>query len=186
MGEVQAFFLRLGIAFAGALFLAAFCTWIAGKKGRDRVGWFLNGLLPALVGLLIVVFAFPDRLLWILAGAVLGAVSPAAILLLPALETPGQTRRCGGCGELVSWKAVGCAGCGAPLEPRHRDRSVRVKRPLRTFYLILFFFLFLLLIVFGFIGYYCVPDQPRGPAGQGGHSSRVAPVALANSATATL
>jgi len=162
MGEGQVILLKIGIALAGSLLLAVTSSVIAGHKGRDAVGWFLNGFLPGLAGLLILVFAIPDNVLWILAGLVLSLVLPITLFLLPALETPGQTRRCRACGKVAAWKAACCPACGTDLATPTRDRDSKVNRPLRRFYLLLFLFVLLLLIVFGFIGYFCVPNQPQG------------------------
>jgi hypothetical protein len=161
MGEVQSFFLKVGIAFAAAVVVSGLSFLIAGRRGRDTVGWFLNGFSPSLVGFLVVVFAFPGRLGWILAGIPLVLVSLVVLLMLPGRETPGQTKRCPQCGRLAVWKATQCPACGAGLAlPGKAD--VKVKRPLRTFYLFLSLFILLLLIVFGFVGYFCVPNQPGG------------------------
>jgi hypothetical protein len=162
MGEAQSFFLKVGIAFGAALILSGLNFWLAERKGRDTIGWFLNGFFPSLVGFLIVVLAFPGRLGWILAGGVLAIAGLVALLLLPGRETPGQTKRCPQCGKLAAWKAVLCPACGTGLQVSGKEPAVKIKRPLRTFYLFFFLFVLLLLIVFGFIGYFCVPNQPGG------------------------
>jgi len=71
------------------------------------------------------------------------------------------------CGILASLLVPGILMLLRPLETPE-DAGGPVRRPLRRFYLYLFLIVALLLIVFGFIGYYCVPDQPdvvRLPAG---------------------
>ena len=130
MGEVEGFFLRLGLGFAAAVLVGVACSLLARKKGRDTVGWFFNGFLPGLVGCWMVVFAFPSHVLWVVCGAVLALALPVVLLMLRSLGPPGA------------------------------EAGRKVRRPLRRFYLYLFLVVVLLLIVFGFIGYYCVPDQP--------------------------
>ena len=71
------------------------------------------------------------------------------------------------CGILAGLLVPGILLMLRPLEKKPEGGG-KVRRPLRRFYLYLFLFIALLLIVFGFIGYYCVPDQPqlaRLPAG---------------------
>jgi len=130
MGDVEVFFLRLGLGFAAAVLVGVACFLLARQKGRDTVGWFFNGFLPGLVGCWMVVFAFPSHVVWIVCGALAALALPAVLLTLRPLEAPAV------------------------------DARGKVRRPLRRFYFYLFLVVVLLLIVFGFIGYYCVPDQP--------------------------
>ena len=44
--------------------------------------------------------------------------------------------------------------------------GTQVRRPLRSCFLYLSLFILLMLIVFGLIGYYCVPDEPRASGPQ--------------------
>ncbi len=161
MGDLQVFFLRLGIGFAAAVLLGILCYRGAGKKGRDAVGWFFNGFFPGLLGLIVLAFAFPSHTLWMIAGCLVGFLGLVILLMLPSLETPGQTKRCTGCGKMVRWEADECPGCGDALPVPQASGVGDAGRPLRRFYLYLFLIIILLLIVFGFIGYYCVPDQPE-------------------------
>jgi len=161
MGELAIFFLRLGIALLCAVLTGILSTLIARSKGRDMVGWFFNGFFPGIVGFLILVFAFPGGIGWMLSGLLVASVGVVLLAPFPSMETPGQTKTCKACGRIVRWKAATCPGCRAALEVSKPDKSIKVKRPLRAFYRYLFLFILLLLVVFGFIGYYCVPDQPQ-------------------------
>lgn len=161
MGETQIFFLRLGIALLGAVLIGGACSLLARKKGRDTIGWGLNGFFPGLVGFFILVFAFPGSTGWILCGLVVSLAGPFILFAFPSIETPGQTKTCAACGRIAGWKASSCPGCDASLQRTERDKTLKVRRPLRTFYLYLFLVILVLLIVFGFIGYYSVPDQPQ-------------------------
>jgi hypothetical protein len=160
MGETQVFFLRLGIGFASAVILGIVCFLAAGRRGRDTVGWFFNGFFPGLVGFEVLAFACPSHVGWMAAGFLSGVMGLVSLLMLRPLETPGQTRGCAACGRVVRWKVAACPRCGAtlgiPASPQEK-----VRRPLRRFYFYLFLLIALLLIVFGLIGYYCVPDQPQ-------------------------
>jgi len=130
MGEAQVFFLRLALGFVAALVLGAACFLLAGKKGRDTVGWFFNGFLPGVAGTVVMAFALPGHLVWAACGLLAALLVPGVLLGLAPLAPP--------------------AGGGG-----------KVRRPLRRFYFYLFLFVALLLVVLGFIGYYCVPDQPE-------------------------
>lgn len=133
MEEITLYLLYLlGTLLIGVVFGIA-CWALARRKGRDTVGWLLTGLCFGPIALLV-------------------------IALLPAVETHGQTRRCGGCGAVVPWAAEGCPGCGAALARVEVDPDVRVRRPLRSCFLYVSLFILLLLIVLGFIGYYCTPN----------------------------
>ena len=134
MGELPTFLIYSGIVLLSAFLIGGVCYAVALRKGRDTVGWFLTGLFFNLVGLLI-------------------------LLLLPSLETPGQTKRCPACQKMTGWKAGTCNACGATLEIQEKDPTLKIKHPLRSCFLYVSLGIFLLLIVFGFIGYYCVPNQ---------------------------
>jgi len=131
MGEAQVFFLRLGAGFAAAVLVGIACFLLARKKGRDTVGWFFNGFLPGLVGCWMVAFAFPSHGIWMAGGVLLSLLLPGVLLMLRPLESPAT------------------------------DARGKIRRPLRRVYFYLFLVVALLLIVFGFIGYYCVPNQPE-------------------------
>ena len=161
MGDTQIFFLRFGMTLLGAVIVGIVCALLARKKGRDTIGWFLNGFFPGLVGFFILVFAFPGHWGWILCGLLISLVGILFLLSFPSIETPGQTRACADCGRIVGWKEASCPACNSSLEMPERGEIPKVRRPLRTFYMYLFLVILLLLIVFGFIGYYCVPDQPQ-------------------------
>ena len=64
--------------------------WIAGTKGRSRLGWFLLCCF------------FPPTLM-------------AAIFQGPVREVPGHYRRCPQCGEFIKWRESACKYCGAPI-----------------------------------------------------------------------
>jgi len=68
MEEVWVVLLYIGLFFLAEISIAVICAVMAGKKGRDTIGWFFNGLFLSVLGLLIILF-------------------------LPALEPPGQSRR---------------------------------------------------------------------------------------------
>ena len=136
MEELKPFLMYVGAGLLVEIGIGILCWYVAGRKGRDTVGWFFTGVFFSLPAILVLV-------------------------ALPAIETHGYTKRCPGCGSVVSWKTATCTTCGAGLAVRERDRAIKVRRPLRSCFLYLFLFVLLLLIVFGFIGYYCVPNQPQ-------------------------
>ena len=134
MGEVTMFLLCVGLVLLAEMIIGIVAYAIALKKGRDTVGWFLTGFFFSLPGVLVLVF-------------------------LPSLETPGQTKRCTSCEKVVGWDAETCRACGASLKVPRRDPDLKVRRPLRSCFLYVALFVLLLLIVFGLIGYFCVPNQ---------------------------
>jgi hypothetical protein len=169
MEDIQGFLIRLGIAFVGAVLIGAASHGVARRKGRDTIGWFLSAFFPALVGFLILLLTFPEKTAWFLSGILEAVVVPVALLLLPGIATPGQTKPCQECGRIIGWKIETCRWCGAVTGIPEREEGMRVKRPLRSCFLYLSLFILLVLIVFGLIGYFCVPDEPHvaGPrAGQ--------------------
>ncbi len=135
MSEVHMFLWGAFAFLAFQIAVACGCWRLAQKKGRDTVGWFLAGL-----------FFSAGALLW--------------LWLLPGLETPGQTKRCGGCGALLPWAAETCRACGAAAGTAEIDPSVKPRRPLRSCFLVALLLFFLALVVLGLIGYFAVPDQP--------------------------
>jgi len=161
MEEIQLFLIRLGIAFLGALLIGAASYGIARRKGRDTVGWYLMAFFPGLVGFLTLLLAFPEEVTWYLSGILLSLVSPVILVALPSIETPGQTKRCTDCRRIIGWKSETCPWCGGLATVPERETSTQVRRPLRSCFLYLFLFVLLVLIAFGLIGYFCVPDEPR-------------------------
>jgi hypothetical protein len=170
MDEIQLFLIRLGIASAGAVLVGAACWGVARRKGRDTVGWYLLTFFPALFGFLTLLLAFPDKTAWYLAGILVSVLAPGALLALPSVETPGQTKRCDGCGKIIGWNNESCPWCGGLTERPEWKEGTRVRRPLRSCFLYLSLFILLMLIVFGLIGYYCVPDEPQGSGPRTEHS----------------
>jgi hypothetical protein len=67
-------------------------AWLAGTKGRSRLGWFL------------LCFFFPPTLM-------------VAIFQGPVREVPGHCRRCPKCNEYIKWRETACKYCGAPIFP---------------------------------------------------------------------
>lgn len=135
MSEIQKL-LSWALAFLAFQLAVAFGCWrLAQRKGRDTVGWFLAALFFSAGALLV---------LW----------------LLPGLETPGQTKRCIGCGALLPWAVETCRVCGAAAGTPEIDPSVEVRRPLRSCFLVAFLIFLLAVVVLGLIGYFGVPDQP--------------------------
>jgi hypothetical protein len=163
MEEVQLFLIRLGIALLGAFLVGAACSGVARRKGRDTVGWYLTSFFPALFGFLLLLLAFPEKVTWWLSGILLTLLAPGILLALPGVETPGQTKPCGDCGKIIGWKLETCPWCGSASAVPEWQEGTRVRRPLRSCFLYLSLFTLLMLIVFGFIGYFCVPDEPREP-----------------------
>lgn len=166
MEEIQRFLIRLGIAFVGALLVGSATYGTARRKGRDTIGWFLLAFFPALVGFLLLLLTFPERMAWSLSGVLGTLLAPGVLLALPGIETPGQTKRCRGCGRLIAWRREVCPACGAPAGVPERGEGERIKRPLRTCFLYTALFILLVLIVFGLIGYFCVPNEPRAGSPQ--------------------
>ncbi len=163
--EIELFLARLAIASAAGLLLAAGAWFLARRRGRDTVGWSLAVLFPAVPGLLAALLATPSRPAWFFGGLGSALVLPLLLVALPAIETAGQTRRCPGCGRILPWRALDCPSCGASLPPPRREEGAgRVNRPLRRFFFWLFLVIFLLLIVFGLIGYFCVPSGSAAAA----------------------
>jgi hypothetical protein len=117
---------------------------------------------PALFGFLILLLAFPEKTPWYMSGILAAVVAPVVLLALPGIETPGQTKRCADCGRIIGWKIETCRWCGGLTELPEWEEGTRVRRPLRSCFLYLSLFILLVLIVFGMIGYYCVPDEPHG------------------------
>lgn len=138
MSEVQLLLWSAFALLAFQLVVAIGCWRLAQRRGRDTVGWFLAGL-----------FFSAGAFLW--------------LWLLPGLETPGQTKRCGGCGALLPWAAETCRACGAAASTAGIDPSVNLRRPLRSCFLVAFLLFFLALVVLGLIGYFGVPDQAMKP-----------------------
>lgn len=66
--------------------------WLAGTKGRNRLGWFL------------LCFFFPPTLM-------------VALFQGPVREVPGHYRRCPKCNEYIKWREPSCKYCGAPISP---------------------------------------------------------------------
>lgn len=166
MEEIQAFLIRLAIALVGATLIGASSHGVARRKGRDTVGWYLTSFFPALLGFLTLLLAFPEHGVWCLAGILAAVLFPGILLALPAIETPGQTRRCGECGRIIGWKVDRCPVCGVAAGVPHFQEGTRVRRPLRSCFLYVSLFILLLLIVFGLIGYFCVPNEPHGKSAQ--------------------
>ena len=178
MDEIQLFLTRLGVAFVGAVLIGAASCGVARRKGRDTVGWFLMTFFPALFGFLILLLAFPDEKAWYLSGILASVVAPGFLLALPSVETPGQTKRCADCGRIIGWKIETCPWCGSLTDIPEREEGTRVRRPLRSCFLYLSLFILLVLIVFGMIGYFCVPDEPQGAGpqtaqGKGRHANQL-------------
>ncbi len=161
MEEVERFLIRLGIALFAALLVGGATYGVAGRKGRDTIGWFLTAFFPALFGFLILLLTFPEKTVWYLSAILATLVAPGILLALPGIETPGQTKRCANCGRLTGWKIETCPWCGGLTGTPEREEGGRVKRPLRSCFLYLSLFVLLVLIVFGLIGYFCVPDEPH-------------------------
>jgi hypothetical protein len=161
MEEIQLFLIRLGIAFLGAILIGAVSWGVARRKGRDTVGWYLMAFFPGLLGFLTLLMAFPERVAWYLSGILVSMVCPVILLVLPSIETPGQTKGCTDCGRIMGWKTETCPWCGGLTTVPEREESTHVRRPLRSCFLYLFLFVLLVLIAFGLIGYFCVPDEPR-------------------------
>ena len=161
MEEIKLFLIRLGISFLAAILIGAVNWGLARRKGRDTIGWYLTSFFPACLGILTFLVAFPENRAWWVSGILVTLVAPGILLALPGVETPGQTKRCTGCGKIIGWKAERCRWCGGPTGVPS-GKPARVGRPLRSCFLYLSLFLLLISIVFGLIGYYCVPDEPRG------------------------
>jgi hypothetical protein len=161
MEEIQLFLMRLGIALLGAILVGAASYGVARRKGRDTVGWYLMTFFPALLGFLTLLVAFPEKVAWYVSGILVSVVCPGILLTLPSIETPGQTKRCTDCGRIVGWKIEVCPWCGGLSRLPEREEMAKVRRPLRSCFLYLFLFVLLVLIAFGLIGYFCVPDEPR-------------------------
>jgi hypothetical protein len=161
MDEIELFLTRLGIALVAALLVGAASCGVARRKGRDTVGWYLMTLFPALFGFLILLLSFPEKTAWYMSGILAAVVAPGVLLVLPSIETPGQTKRCADCGRVIGWKVGTCPWCGSLADLPEREEDTRVKRPLRSCFLYLSLFILLALIVFGLIGYFCVPDEPH-------------------------
>ena len=161
MEEIQLFLIRLGIAFLGAILVGAASYGVARRKGRDTVGWCLMSFFPALSGFLTLLMAFPEKVAWYLSGILVTLLAPGILLSLPGIETPGQTKRCSDCGRIIGWKIETCPWCGGLTSVPKREGGTRVRRPLRSCFLYLFLFILLVLIVFGLIGYFCVPNEPQ-------------------------
>lgn len=171
MDEIQLFLTRLGIAFVGAVLIGAASCGVARRKGRDTVGWYLMAFFPALFGFLILLLAFPEEAVWYMSGILAAVVVPGVLLALPGIETPGQTKRCADCGRIVGWKIEACPWCGGLTDIPEWREGTRVRRPLRSCFLSLSLFILLVLIVFGMIGYFCVPNEPHGAGQQTERSS---------------
>jgi uncharacterized membrane protein YhaH (DUF805 family) len=161
MEEIENFLIRLGISFLAAVLIGVVNWGLAARKGRDTIGWFLASFLPACLGILTFVEAFPESRAWWVSGILVTLLAPGILLALPGIETPGQTKRCTGCGKIIGWKAERCPWCGGPAVVPS-GAGTRVGRPLRSCFLYLFLFVLLISIVFGLIGYFCVPNEPRG------------------------
>jgi hypothetical protein len=161
MEEIQLFLVRLGIAFLGAILVGAASYGVARRKGRDTVGWYLMCFFPALAGFLILLVAFPEKVAWYLSGILVTLLAPGILLSMPSIETPGQTKRCTDCGRIIGWKMETCMWCDGRTSVPEWEEGTKVRRPLRSCFLYLFLFVLLVLIVFGLIGYFCVPDEPR-------------------------
>jgi hypothetical protein len=161
MEEIELFLIRLGIAFLGAILVGVASYGVARRKGRDTVGWYLMTFFPALAGFLTLLVAFPEKVAWYLSGVLVTLVAPMILLTLQSIETPGQTKRCMDCGKIIGWKIETCPWCGRLASLPEREEGTKVRRPLRSCFLYLFLFVLLVLIAFGLIGYFCVPDEPR-------------------------
>ncbi len=166
MEEIQSFLIRLSIALVGAALVGASSYGVARRKGRDTVGWYLTSFIPALFGFMILLVAYPGNVAWYLSGILLTILPPGILLALPPIETPGQTRRCSDCGRIIGWNVDRCPGCGSAVGIPQREEGARVRRPLRSCFLYVSLFILLLLIVFGLIGYFCVPNEPGGKSAQ--------------------
>jgi hypothetical protein len=162
MDEIKLFLIRLGIAFLAAVLVGAASYGVARRKGRDTVGWYLMSFFPAVSGFLILLVAFPGRPVWYLSGILVTILVPGVLLALPGIETPGQTKRCAECGRIIGWTIERCPWCSGPTSVPELEAGTRVRRPLRSCFLYVFLFILLVLIVFGLIGYYCVPNEPQG------------------------
>ncbi|MEW6439594.1 MAG: hypothetical protein AB1640_01545 [bacterium] len=140
MSEIELFLLYFGLALLVEIAVGGLCYRLARKRGRDTIGWFL-------------------------AGFVFSGVALSILLLLPAVETPGQTKRCESCGRIVEWRASFCPSCRSALAAAEPYAGAPVRRPLRSCFLYAAIFCLLALFVLGLIGYYCVPDQtqPQSP-----------------------
>lgn len=160
MEEIKLFLIRLGISFLAAVLIGVVEWRLAARKGRDTIGWFLASFFPACLGILTFLVTFPENRAWWVSGILVTLAVPGILLALPSIETPGQTKRCTGCGKVIRWKAERCPWCGG-LAGVPSGRPAKVGRPLRSCFLYVFLFLLLISIVFGLIGYYCVPDEPR-------------------------
>lgn len=128
---------------------------------RLAVG-FVAALLLGVVCFLLARKKGRDTVGWFFNGFLPGLVGS----LIVAFALPGHPVWAA-CGVLVDALMPGLVLGLKPLAPQGPGGE-RVRRPLRRFYLYLFLIVALLLIVFGFIGYYCVPDQPQNvwlPAG---------------------
>ena len=56
--------------------------------------------------------AFPERVACVLSGILVSMVCPVILLVLPSIETPGQTKGCTDCGRIIDWKSETCPWCG--------------------------------------------------------------------------
>ncbi len=166
MEEIQQFLIRLGIAFLGALLMGAVSFGVARRKGRDTVGWYLTAFFPALFGFLTLLLTFPEKAAWYASGILAAVLAPGLLLVLPGLETPGQTKGCPECARIIDWRTETCPWCGGLTPVPEWEEGTRVRRPLRSCFLYLSLFILLALIVFGLIGYFCVPDEPRAAGPQ--------------------
>lgn len=166
MEEIRKLFTYVGVTAGATLLLMILSYVLAKRKGRDTVGWFLAPFffgVNVLVVVTAVAFCFPDTIGWGfigLSGAFVTVMTPVVLALLPAVETEGLTRSCPSCGRIVAWKASSCKKCGSALEPVHADPTRKVKHPLRVCFLYESLIVLLAAVIFGFIGYFCVPDQP--------------------------
>ena len=161
MEEISLFLTRLGIAFFAAILVGAASYGVARRKGRDTVGWYLTSFFPALFGFLLLLLSFPDKVGWWMVGTLLTLPAPGILLALPSVETPGQTKACGDCGKIIRWQAETCPWCGNRSSFPEWQEGTRIRRPLRSCFLYLSLFTLLMLIVFGMIGYFCVPNEPH-------------------------
>jgi len=166
--ELKIFGIYVGTGDITAVLLGIVCHNLAKRKGRDILGWFLVGFLSCFLGVLVSgFFALLIQKPWagpfpaFGAGLLIGLLAILILVLLPAIETHGFTKRCPGCQEIVLWKDTGCRACGRKLPVQEIDPRIKVKRPLRSCLLYVSLVLLLLAIVFGLIGYFCVPDKPR-------------------------
>ncbi len=167
MEELKRLFSYVGVTAGVVVLLMVLSYVLARRKGRDTIGWFLAPFffgINVLVVVTAVAFCLPDTIGWGfigLSGAFVTVMTPVILALLPPVETVGLTRRCPDCAAIVSWKAASCKKCGRELELLQAEHGVKVKHPLRTCFLYESLLVLLMAIVFGFIGYFCVPDQPR-------------------------